>query len=115
LQGERAAHVRVEHEEPVRAALQDGIAEVVQAAGGAQSLVLAQVGDLELRELARRVLDEVAEDGLLVVADQDDLFDVVDFADGLEAVPDDGVAGDIEEWLHRRKVMSLGQVKVVGE
>ena len=52
LEREGAADVRVEDEEPVGAAFQDGIAEVVQTAGRAERPVLAQVGDLELGELS---------------------------------------------------------------
>lgn len=48
---------------------------------------------------ARALLDEVAEDGLVVVADDEDFLDLGDFGDGGEAVGDDGVAGDFEEGL----------------
>ena len=80
---------------------------MVKTTGGAECLVFAQVGDFELGEFPRRVLDEVTEDVFLVVADQDDFLDVVDLADGLEAVPDDGVAGHIEEGLSQSKVSRL--------
>ena len=74
---------------------------MVEAAGGAEGLVLAQVADGDLGELLGGVLDEVAEDGLVVVADDVDLLDLLvgDAGDGREAVPDDGVAGDFEEGL----------------
>jgi hypothetical protein len=72
---------------------------VVQAAGGAQGLVFAEVLDGQVGELARRILNEVAEDGFLVVADEVDLLDGGDLVDGGEAVPDDGVAGDVEKGL----------------
>jgi SAM-dependent methyltransferase len=72
---------------------------VIEATSGAEGLVLAQVGDLELREFAGRVLDEVAEDIFFVVANEDDLFDVVDFGNGFQTVPDDGMAGDVKERL----------------
>lgn len=49
-----------------------------------------------MRVGARAVLDEVTEDGLIVVADNEDLADGRDFGDGGEAVGDDGVAGDLE-------------------
>lgn len=45
------------------------------------------------------VLDEVAEDGLVVVADDEDLADLGDLGDGGEAVLDYRVAGDFEEGL----------------
>lgn len=51
LQRERAADVGVEDKEALGAALEDGIAEVVQAAGGAQGLVLAQISQVDAGEL----------------------------------------------------------------
>lgn len=72
---------------------------MVQAAGGAQGLVLAQVLDGEVGEVGGGILDEVAEDGLVVVADEVDLVYGGDFGDGGQAVVDDGVAGDVEEGL----------------
>lgn len=99
LERERAADVGVENKEALGAALEDGIAEVVQAAGGAQRLVLAQISQVDAGELLGRVLDEVAEDRLVVVADDVDFLDVLDAGDGRQAVPDDGVAGDFEKGL----------------
>lgn len=72
---------------------------MVQAAGGAQGLVLAQVLDGEVGEIGGGILDEVAENGLVVVADEVDLVYGGDFGDGGQAVVDDGVAGDVEEGL----------------
>lgn len=99
VEGEGAADVRVQDEEALGLALEDGVAEVVQAAGGAQGLVLAQVLDGEVGEVGGGILDEVAEDGLVVVADEVDLVYGGDFGDGGQAVVDDGVAGDVEEGL----------------
>ena len=62
-------------------------------------MVFAEVLDFELGELAGRVFDKIAEDRLFVVADEDDFFDRGNFGDGLEAMPEDWVAGDVEEWL----------------
>lgn len=45
------------------------------------------------------VLDEVAEDGLVVVADEEDFGNLLDSGDGIEAVLDDGLAGYFEEGL----------------
>lgn len=45
------------------------------------------------------VLDEVAENGLVVVANEEDFGDLGDSGDGIEAVLDDGLAGDFEEGL----------------
>lgn len=62
-------------------------------------MVLAQVADGDGRVGARAVLDEVAEDALVVVADDEDFADLGDAGDGGEAVGDDGVPGDFEEGL----------------
>lgn len=99
VEGEGAADVRVQDEEALRLALQDGVAEVVQATGGAQGLVLAQVLDGEVWEVGGGIFDEIAEDGLVIIADEVDLVYGGDFGDGGQAVVDDGVAGDIEEGL----------------
>lgn len=69
---------------------------MVQTTGGAKRLVLAEVFDRDMWVGAGAVLDEVAEDGLIVVADNEDLADGRDFGDGGKAVGDDGVAGDFE-------------------
>lgn len=45
------------------------------------------------------VLDKVAEDGLVVVADEEDFGDLGDSGDGVEAVLDDGLAGNFEQGL----------------
>jgi hypothetical protein len=86
LQGEGAADIGVEDEEAVRTALQDGIAEVVKTASRSQSLVLAQVFNGDLRVGASTVLDEVAEDCLIIVTDNEDLADLGELGDGSEAV-----------------------------
>jgi hypothetical protein len=72
---------------------------VVQATRRAEGLVFAQVLDAQLGPGAGDGVDEGLEDGLLVVADDEDLFDLGDGGDGAEAVLDDGVAGDGEEGL----------------
>jgi len=72
---------------------------VVQAAGGAEGFVFTEVFDRKLGELVAGVFDEVAEDGLVVVADHADFLDVGDFGNGGQAVPDDGMAGDVEQRL----------------
>ena len=69
---------------------------MVQTTGGAERLVLAEVFDRDVRVGAGAVLDEITEDGLIVVADNKDLADGRDLSDGGEAVGDDGVAGDFE-------------------
>ena len=101
VEGEGAAHVGVEDEEALGLALEDRIAEMVEAACRAERLVLAQVFDGQLGELAAGVIDEVAEDGLVVVADHAHLLDVGHFGNGGQAVPDDGVACDVEQGLLR--------------
>lgn len=99
--GERegAADVGVQHKQAVGAALEDGIAEVVEAAGCAEGLILAEVFDGDAGELLGRVLDEVAEHRLVIVADDADFLDLLvgNACDGRQAVPDDGVAGHFEE------------------
>jgi hypothetical protein len=86
LQGEGAADIGVEDEETVRTAFQDGVAEVVETASRSESLVLAQVFDRDLGVSAATVLDEVAEDCLIVVTDNEDLANLGEFGDGSEAV-----------------------------
>jgi hypothetical protein len=86
LQGEGAADIGVKDEETVRAALQDGVAEMVETTSRSKSLVLAQVFDGDLRVSAATVLDEVAEDGLIVVTDNEDLANLGELGDGSEAV-----------------------------
>lgn len=101
IEGEGAADIGVEDKEALRAALEDGIAEVVETTSGTERLVLAEVLDGDGGELLGGVLDEVAEDRLIVVANDVDLLDLLvrDAGDGAEAVPDDGVTGDLEEGL----------------
>lgn len=101
LEGKRAADIGVEDEESLRAALEDSIAEVVETTSRSKSLVLAQVLDGDGGELLGGVLDEIAEDGLVVVADNVDLLDLLvgDASDGRQAVPDDRVTGDFEQRL----------------
>lgn len=87
-------------------ALHDGIAEVVQTTSSSQSLILSQVFDADVGEALGDVPDEVSEDGFVVVANNEDFLDFLDFGDRPEAVLDYGVAGDFEErlWVVRRGV-----------
>lgn len=55
--------------------------------------------DAELGVVLGGVFDELAEDGLVVVSDQDHFADVGNLGDGLQAVTEDGVTGDFEERL----------------
>lgn len=80
---------------------------MVEAACGAKGLVLAQVFNGEVGEGGGGVLDEVAEDGLVVVADEVDLVDGGDFGDGRQAVVDDGMAGDVEQRLWQNDELSV--------
>jgi len=86
LQREGTAHVGVQDEEAVRAALEDSIAEVVKTSSGSECLILAQVLHGDLRVCAGAVLNEVAEYGLIVVTNDEDLVDLGEFGDGSEAV-----------------------------
>lgn len=99
VKGEGTADVGVENEQPLGLALENGITEVVQAAGGAKSLVFSQVFDGEVGEGGGGILEEVTEDRLVIVADEVDLVNGGDLGDGGQAVVDDGVTGDIEEGL----------------
>jgi len=75
---------------------------VVETARRAQCLVFAEVLNAQVRPAGRDGVDELLEDGLLVVADDEDLLDLGDVCDGAEAVLDYGVAGDGEERLEQR-------------
>ena len=102
VEREAAADVRVQDKDMLGSTLEDGIPEVVQAAGGAKGLVLAEVLDREVGKLAGSILDEVAENGFFVVADEVDLANRGNLLDGRQAVPDDGMAGNIEEGLREK-------------
>lgn len=103
VEGEGAADVGVKDEEALGLALEDCIAEVVEATCRAEGFVLAQVFDGQLRELVAGVFDEIAEDGLVVVADHAHFLDVGHFGNGGQAVPDDRVACDVEQGLWRTR------------
>jgi hypothetical protein len=51
IEGERTADIRIEHKEPIWLPLENGITEVVETSSGAKSLVLAEILDLDVREL----------------------------------------------------------------
>ena len=72
---------------------------MIEATGCTECLVLTEVLDGDVWVGAGGVLDEVAEDGLVVVADDEDLADLRDFGYCGKAVLDDGVAGNFEERL----------------
>lgn len=74
---------------------------MIQPAGGPQRRVLAQVLDGKLGELGGPLADVWREDGLLIVADQIDLFNRGHFSDGGERVPNERVPRDVEEGLRR--------------
>lgn len=69
IQGEGAAHVGVEDEQALGLALENGIAEMVETTGGTKGLVFSQVLDGKVGVGNGGILDEVAEDGLVIVAD----------------------------------------------
>lgn len=73
---------------------------MVESSSSAESLVFAEVLYADLWVGTRAVLDEIAEDALVVVADDEDFADLGDFGDCLEAVFDDGVSCDFEEGLY---------------
>lgn len=72
---------------------------MVETTSSAESLVFAQVLDGNVRVIAGGILDEVAEDGFVVVSNDEDFLDLRDLGNGREAVVDDRVAGNFEERL----------------
>jgi hypothetical protein len=86
LQRERTADIGIEDEEAVGAAFEDRIAEVVETTSGSECLVFAQVLHGDLWVCAGAVLNEVAEDCLIVVTNNEDLVDLRQFGDRSEAV-----------------------------
>ena len=72
---------------------------MVKTTSRTECLVFAEILDADLWVCARAVLDEVAEYGLVVVADDKNFVNLRDTSDCLEAVLDDWVASDLEEWL----------------
>ena len=65
---------------------------MVQAACCAEGLILAEILDGDVWIYPTAIFDEVAEDTLIVVANDEDFADLGDFGDGSEAVGDDRVA-----------------------
>lgn len=72
---------------------------MVKTTSSAQGSVLAQVADGDVGVFAVGILDEIAEDSLVVVTDEEDFGDLGDSGDSIETVLDDGLAGDFEEGL----------------
>jgi hypothetical protein len=81
---------------------------VVESSCGSQCLVLAQVYDLNFRELLARVLDEVAENTFLVISNYANLLDIWDLRNGGKAVPDNRVTSDFEQGLWRVLTLAAG-------
>lgn len=67
---------------------------VVESSGCAEGLVLAQVADGDVGELALGLLDEGGHLGVVVEADDDDFGEVWHFGEGLERVPYHGLPSD---------------------
>lgn len=72
---------------------------MVEPSSGAQSLVFAQVHNLNLWEFFLGVFDEVAEYGFVVVSNHAYFLDMGDLCDGGETVPDNGMTSNFEEGL----------------
>jgi hypothetical protein len=72
---------------------------VVEAARRAEGLVFAQVLGGDVRVGLGGVLDEVAEDVFVIVADDEDFADLGQLGDGLVAVLNDGMARNVKERL----------------
>lgn len=67
---------------------------MVEAAGCAEGLVLAEVADGDVGELALGLLDEAGHVGVVVEADDDDFGEAGHVGEGLEGVPDHRLACD---------------------
>lgn len=104
---EGAAYIGIQDKESFRFALQDGISEVIETTSRAECLVLPQVLDFELWEFLAGIFDEVFEHALIIIANEDDFFDAIDLGNGLEIVPNDGMARNIKQGLPRVSISSL--------
>ena len=69
---------------------------MVETASGTQCLIFSQILNAQVWKLLARILDEVSEDGFVVVSNQNDFAETGDFGDGFEGVGNDWVAGDFE-------------------
>ena len=72
---------------------------MIEAACCAQSLILAEVLDTQLGPATGNGVDKGLEDGFLIVADNENFFNLGDGCYSAKAVFDDGVAGDREQRL----------------
>jgi hypothetical protein len=82
---------------------------MVETSRRAQGLVFPEVLDAQVREVVRDRVDEGLEDGLFVVADDEDFLDLGDLCNSAEAVLDNGVTCNGEErlWKCKRGVDKL--------
>jgi hypothetical protein len=79
---------------------------MVQTTSGTECLILSQVLDAQIGKLLAGVLDEVSEDGLIVVADQDDFAESRNLRKGFEAVVDNRMTGDFKKRLTNFRTFS---------
>lgn len=86
----------------------DGGLTVVQSAGGTERLVLAQVADGDVGEVAPGLFDEGGHLGVVVEADDDDLAEAWDAGERLERMPYHGLACDGQQWLGACHVSAVG-------
>lgn len=84
---------------------------MVQPACGAQRLVLAQVADGDVGEVAPGLLDEAGHLGVVVEADDDDLAEAGDAGEGLQRMPYHGLACDRQQRLGACHVSAGGGVQ----
>ena len=77
---------------------------MVETTCRAQCLIFSQVLDAQVGEVVGDGVDEGLEDGLLVVANDEDFLDLGDAGNGAEAVLDYGVACNGEERLPKCSV-----------
>lgn len=78
---------------------------MIQASCSAQCLVFSEVFDAQLREDIRDGVNEWLEDGLFIVANDENFLDFGDVCDCAKAVLNDGVTCDREEGLLRGQRM----------
>lgn len=86
----------------------DGGLTVVQSACGAQRLVLAQVADRDVGEVAPGLFDEAGHLGVVVEADDDDLAEAWNARERLERMPDHRLACDRQQRLRACHVSAGG-------
>lgn len=73
---------------------------MVKSTSSAQGLIFSKILNFELGKFSRTIFDEVPEDTFIVVSNQDDFFDTINFLECLQIVPDNGMTSNIEKRLN---------------